>query len=86
MFRISKDAGGPVLDLESLAEIEHALRHAEPGRYRIDVIADDPLQFVQTSRRWGGFQTPMFPDRGRLNPRRPWVSESPIQRRPTSGK
>jgi hypothetical protein len=52
MFRISKDADSFV-DVETVEQIEPIIRRAEPGRYHINVITDDPLQFGHTSRRWG---------------------------------
>jgi hypothetical protein len=53
MFRISKDAAGPIVDVDTLDEIEPVIGCGEPGRYHIDEITRDPLPAGHASRRWG---------------------------------
>jgi hypothetical protein len=54
MYRISSQNGRePVIDIDSLDEIEPALRSSKPGRYRVDEISADPLPTGHTSKRWG---------------------------------
>jgi hypothetical protein len=53
MFRISKETDGPVVDVDTLDEVEPVIGRAEPGRYDIDEIARDPLPAGHSSRRWG---------------------------------
>jgi hypothetical protein len=43
----------PVVDVETTAQIEPAIRAAKPGWYHIDEIIRDPLTSGRTSRRWG---------------------------------
>jgi hypothetical protein len=52
MFRISKGAADPIVDVDTLDEIEPVIGCAEPGRYHIDEITRDPLPATQASRRW----------------------------------
>jgi hypothetical protein len=46
MFRISRDASG--FDADNLDQAREILRHAEPGRYRIDEIRAEPFPSGQT--------------------------------------
>jgi hypothetical protein len=52
MFRISKGLDH-VVDVDSLEQIEPAIRAGKPGRSHIDQIELDPLPSGHTSRRWG---------------------------------
>jgi hypothetical protein len=53
MFRISKEAVGPLVDVDTLDEVEPVIGRAEPGRYDIDEITRDLLPAGHSSRRWG---------------------------------
>ena len=52
MFRISQNGQEPIVDLDTVKEIEPAIRASKPGRYHIDQIERDPLPSGHTSRRW----------------------------------
>jgi hypothetical protein len=53
MFRLSRNGQEPIVDVDTLEQIEPVIRCAEPGRYHIDEITRDPLPSGHTSRRWG---------------------------------
>jgi hypothetical protein len=53
MFRISKGAAGPIINVNTLDEIEPVIRRAEPGRYHIEELPLKPFPSGHTSRRWG---------------------------------
>jgi hypothetical protein len=53
MFRISRNAQQPIVDVDQVEAIEPAIRSSEPGRYHVDDISADPLPSGHTSRRWG---------------------------------
>jgi hypothetical protein len=52
MFRISRNGQEPVVDVDTLEEIEPTVRRAEPGRYHVDEISSDAFPSGHTSRRW----------------------------------
>ena len=53
MFRISQNGRDPIVDVDTVEQIEPAIRSSKPGRYHVDEIAADPLPSGHTSRRWG---------------------------------
>jgi hypothetical protein len=53
MFRISRDGQEPVVDVDTLDQLEPAIRSSEPGRYHVDEISAGLLPSGHTSRRWG---------------------------------
>ncbi len=53
MFRISYNCQEPVVDVDSIEQIEPAIASRKPGRYHVDEISADPLPRRHTSRRWG---------------------------------
>jgi hypothetical protein len=53
MFRTSQNGQVPIVDVDTLDELEPVIRSIEPGRYHIDQLERDPLPSGHTSRRWG---------------------------------
>ena len=53
IFRISRGARVPVVDVGSPTAIEDAVRATKPGHYHVDEISADPLPSGHTARRWG---------------------------------
>jgi hypothetical protein len=53
MFRISRNGHEPIVDVDTVEDIEPAIRDLKPGRYDVDEISADPLPTGHTSRRWG---------------------------------
>jgi hypothetical protein len=53
MFRTSQNGQEPIIDVDSVDEIEPAIRSSAPGRYHVDQIERDPLPSGHTSRRRG---------------------------------
>jgi hypothetical protein len=53
MFRIIQNGRGPIFDVDTLDQLEPAIRSSAPGRYHMDEISADPLPSGHTSRRWG---------------------------------
>ncbi len=53
MFRISQNGQEPIIDVDSIEQIELASQSSPPGRYHVDEISADPLPSRHTSRRWG---------------------------------
>ncbi len=53
MFRISQNGQEPIVDVDSIEQIEPVIRSSPPGRYHVDEISADPLPSRHTSRRWG---------------------------------
>jgi hypothetical protein len=53
MFRISHDGQEPITDVDTVDQLESAIRASNPGRYHIDEISRDPIPSGHTSRRWG---------------------------------
>ncbi len=53
MLRISQNGQEPIVDVDTLDQLEPAIRSSEPGRYHIDQIERSPLPSSHTSRRWG---------------------------------
>jgi hypothetical protein len=53
MFRISKGADGPVVDVATFGQLVAALQSGKRGCFDIDEIRHDPLTSSLTSRRWG---------------------------------
>jgi hypothetical protein len=53
MFRLCCNGQEPIVDVDTLEEIELDIRCAEPRRDHIDEITRDPLPSGHTSRRWG---------------------------------
>jgi hypothetical protein len=55
MFRISRHGQEPVVDVDTLEQIEPVIRAAEPGRYLIDEIRPSYDRFPSghCSRAWG---------------------------------
>jgi hypothetical protein len=57
MYRISRKGQDEIIDVESVEQIERAIRTAHPGRYHVDEISATPLPSGHTARRWGvGFK------------------------------
>ena len=52
MFRISQNGQEPIVDVDTLDQLEPAIRSSEPGQYRVDLIEREPLPSGNTSRRW----------------------------------
>ncbi len=53
MFRITQNGQEPIVDVDTIDQLEPAIRSSEPGRYHVDEISGDPLPSGHTSRRWG---------------------------------
>ena len=53
MLRISRDGHDPIIDVETVEQIEPNIRARGPGGYQVDEISADPLPSGHTSRRWG---------------------------------
>jgi hypothetical protein len=53
MFRISRDGREPIIDVDSIEQIEPVVRAGKTGRYHVDAIAADTFPCRHTSRRWG---------------------------------
>ncbi len=53
MYRISSNGQEPIIDVDTIEDIEPAIRDLKAGRYDVDEIDADSLASGQTSRRWG---------------------------------
>ncbi len=53
MYRITHNGQEPIIDVDTLADIEPAIRDWKAGRYDVDEISADPWPSGHTSRRWG---------------------------------
>ena len=53
MFRISRYGKEPIVDVNTVEQIEPVIRAGRCGRYHIDEISAVPLPSGHTSRRWG---------------------------------
>jgi hypothetical protein len=53
MCRIRRNGQEPIVDVDTLDQLEPAIRSSEPGRYHVDQLERDPLPSGYTSRRWG---------------------------------
>jgi hypothetical protein len=55
MFRISLNGQEPVVDVDTLEQIEPVIRAAESGRYQVDEIraSNDRFPSGNCSRAWG---------------------------------
>ena len=53
MYRISQNGQAPVIDVDTLEEIEPAIRDWKAGSYDVDEISTHRLPSGHTSRRWG---------------------------------
>jgi hypothetical protein len=53
MYRASHNGQEPVLDADTLDELEPAVRSSKPGKYHVDQIEREPLPSGHTTRRWG---------------------------------
>ena len=53
MYRISRNGQQPIIDVDTIEDIEPAIRDWKAGRYDVDEIGADPLPSGHTSRRWG---------------------------------
>jgi hypothetical protein len=53
MYRIRRNGQEPVVDVDTIEQIQPAIRAGKPGRWHIDEIAADPLSSRQTSSRFG---------------------------------
>jgi hypothetical protein len=52
-YRITRNGQKPIIDVDTLDQLEPAIRSNVPGRYHVDEISADPLPSGHTSRRWG---------------------------------
>ena len=52
MYRISQSGQEPVVDVDTVEQLEPAVRSLPPGRWHLDQIERDPLPSGHTSRRW----------------------------------
>ena len=43
MYRISRDGQEPIIDVDTVDQLEPAIRASKPGRYHVDQIERDPL-------------------------------------------
>jgi hypothetical protein len=69
MYRISRGLA-QVVDVDTVDQIEPAVRALGSGRYQIDQIEREPLPSGHTSRRWGvGLK---MPDGSVVIERDPW--------------
>jgi hypothetical protein len=48
MYRISQNGQEPIIDVDTVDQIEPAIRSIEPGRYRVDGISADLLPSGRT--------------------------------------
>jgi hypothetical protein len=53
MYRISQSGQEPILDVDTVDQLEPAIRASELGRYHVDEIGADPLPSGHTLRRSG---------------------------------
>jgi hypothetical protein len=53
MYRISPNGQEPIVDVDTLDQLEPAIRSSEPGRYHPDESSAEPLPSGHTTRRWG---------------------------------
>jgi hypothetical protein len=53
IYRISRPGRESIIDVDSVAAVEGAIRDSEPGRFHVDGISVEPLPSGHTSRRWG---------------------------------
>jgi hypothetical protein len=53
MFRISQPGSDDIIDVNTVEEIEPALRDSTAVCYHVDEISAHPLPSGQTSKRWG---------------------------------
>ncbi len=49
IYRMSRNAQGPILDIDQVEAIEPAIRSSEPGRYHVEEISAAPLPGGHTS-------------------------------------
>jgi hypothetical protein len=50
VFRISKNGQAPIVDVDTVAEIERAIRSNPPRRYHVDELPTTPFPSGHTSR------------------------------------
>ena len=53
MFRISRNGQEPIVNADTVEEIEPVIRASEPGCYHVDELPAKPFPSGHTSRRWG---------------------------------
>jgi hypothetical protein len=53
MFRVSKGTHGPVVNVNTVKQVEPAVGRAAPGHYHVDEITRDPVPCGHRSRRGG---------------------------------
>ena len=53
MYRISRNGQEPIVDVDTVDDIEPAIRDFEAGRYDVDEISAHPVRSGHISRRWG---------------------------------
>jgi hypothetical protein len=51
MYRISQNGQESIIDVDTVEDIEPALRSNKPGRYHVDEISADPMPSGHGSRR-----------------------------------
>jgi hypothetical protein len=52
MYCISQNGQEPIIDVDTIEDIEPAIRDWKAGRYDVDEISADPLPSGHTSGRW----------------------------------
>ena len=53
MLRISQNGQKPIIDVDTLEDIEPAIRELKAGIYEVDEIGTDPLASGHNSKQWG---------------------------------
>ena len=53
MFRISQNGQECIIDVDTLEDIEPAIRDLKAARYGVDGVSAHPLPSGHTSRHWG---------------------------------
>ncbi len=53
MYRISRNGQEPITDVDTIEDIEPAIRDLKAGRNDVDEIGVHPLLSGHNSRRWG---------------------------------
>jgi hypothetical protein len=53
MCRISQNGQEPITDVDTIEDIEPAIRDLRADRYDVDEFSAGPLPSGHTSRRWG---------------------------------
>jgi hypothetical protein len=53
MYSISQNEHERIIDVDTVDQLEPAIRSSEPGRYHVDEIRADLLPSGHNSRRWG---------------------------------